>query len=117
MSVRLPGTLRPPSKQEERPHWLLIRRSRRMLVTQERERELGETEDEVSPETDHRPLFPPPRVSSASSPLIVYVDGTPTDSPANNMPDKIRRICNKNTAQELLVWGFPHASVRKFLHT
>ncbi len=66
-----------------------------MLVTQERERELGETEDEVSPETDHRPLFPLPRVSSPSSPLIVFVDGTPTGSSANNMPEKIEGIYNK----------------------
>src|SRR6266545_802408 len=91
MSVRLPSTLRPPSKQRRdriscSP--AAVGRGRRMLVTQERERELGETGDEVSPETNHRPLFPPPRVSSPSSPFVVLVGERSTDSQANNRPEK-----------------------------
>ena len=96
MSVRLPDILKPPSKQEERLHELLIRCNHRVFIAQEQERELGETEDEVSPETDHRPLFPPPRVSSTSSPFIGYVDGTLSGSLAENMPEKMGQIYNKN---------------------
>lgn len=59
-----------------------------MLIIQEQERELGEIEDEVSPETDHRPLFPSPRISSASSPFVVLVGERSMDSRANNMPEK-----------------------------